>query len=257
MRQIRPRAGRDARREGRNKIAAMPRYIVLLCALTAVAATCAATSRPAEAKPCDLGQVIAKRPLLLPSPSTFYSVDVLNPDVVRKGRTYYMFFSGNREHTPAGLWRTGLATSRSPLGPFRVQRGLRGTFLNGGTTMWRGRFWQATSHYRYGNVLMSSRNGRRWRRVAQIPAPDEWPTIADFYLRPRGNGLRAYMLVRATNGAAVGGTIAALDWRHGKWSGFRTLLAPGPLAWENTDLGEPGALQCAWSPAAALHRDWC
>lgn len=183
--------------------------------------------------------MVTQRPLLLPRPGTFYSVDALNPDVVRRGRTYYMFFSGNREHSPAGLWRTGVATSRSPLGPFRVHPGLRGAFLNGGTTLWRGQFWQATTHYKYGTVLMSSRNGLRWRRVAPIPAPPGWPVMADFYLRPRGSALRAYMLVRTNPTTSSGGNIASMDWIDGKWTRFKALLPPGPLPWENLDLGEP------------------
>jgi hypothetical protein len=108
---------------------------------------------------CSLGRVVTERPLLLPRPNTFYSVDALNPDIVRRGRTYYLFFSGNRDHSAAGIWRTGVATARSPLGPFRVRHGLEGRFLNGGTALWHGRFWQATESYDYGAVLMSSADG--------------------------------------------------------------------------------------------------
>jgi hypothetical protein len=191
---------------------------------------------------CGIGRLVTQRPLLSPRPYTFYSVDALNPDVVRRGRTYYMFFSGNRAHSPAGIWRTGVATSHSPLGPFRVRPDALGDFSNGGTTLWHGRFWQATSDYRYGNVLMASRDGRHWRRITQLPSLPAWPTMADFSLQRRRGGLRIYMLVRARNGVGAGGTIATLDWIGGRWRHFRASLAPGPLPWENLDLGEPAPI---------------
>src|SRR3954447_12084002 len=120
-----------------------------LATLAAALASCLPTS-PARAQvgACRIGRVVAERALLQPRPGTFYSVDALNPDVVRKGRTYYMFFSGNNVRTFGGDWRTGVATARSPRGPFRVRPGLPGDFVNGGTAVFRRRFWQAA--YRNG-----------------------------------------------------------------------------------------------------------
>src|SRR4051794_38614260 len=152
-----------------------------------------------------------------------------------------MFFSGNDVHAFGGDWRTGVAASRSPLGPFRVRPGLRGPFVNGGTAVWRGRFWQATYHYGQGPVLMSSRDALNWRVVAAIRAQAGWPLGADFYLQPPRGRLRTYLLVRRSETIAAGGRIAVMDWlRAGRrWTGFRTLLAPGSQPWENLDLGEP------------------
>jgi hypothetical protein len=204
-------------------------------------ATAASASNATMATRCSLGHVVAERPLLLPRTGTFYSVDALNPDIVRKGRVYYLFFSGNSEHSPGGVWRTGVAIARSPLGPFRVLPTFQGRFLNGGTTVWHGRFWQATLSYDYGNVLITSRDARRWRRVASIPAPAGWPVAADFYLQARPDRLRVFMLVRRSPTIPAGGTIAVMDWirASGRWTRFRTLLAPGVLPWDNLDLGEP------------------
>src|SRR4051812_32703083 len=79
-----------------------------------------------------------------------------------------------------------------------------------------------------------------WRTVAPIPAPDGWPLVGDFYVRPRADGLRVYMLVRRSETIPAGGTIAVRDWHaDGRWTGFRTLIAPGSQPWENLDLGEP------------------
>src|SRR4051794_24691062 len=213
-----------------------------LATLAAALAACLPTSAArAQVGACRLGRVVAEQALLKPQPRTFYSVDALNPDVVRKGRTYYMFFSGNNVHTFGGDWRTGVATSRSPLGPFRVRPGFVGPFVNGGTAVWRGGFWQATYRYGQGPVLMSSSDAMKWRVVAPIRAPAGWPLVADFYLQPLRGRLRMFMLVRRSETIAAGGTIAVMDWvlSGRRWSGFRTLLGPGSEPWENLDLGEP------------------
>ena len=195
-------------------------------------------------RPCDLGRVLWERPLLTPKAGTFYSVDALNPDVVKRGKTYFMFFSGNDVHTPAGDWRTGVATAARPGGPFYVRSWLRGNFLNGGTAVWRGRFWQAYSHNRRGGELAVSKDARHWRRVSSIPhlASRGWPVSADYFLERRRGGLRLYMLVRS---ATVGlhGSLASIDWRRGQWSHLRVLLSPGIQLWENADLGEPASIR--------------
>jgi hypothetical protein len=214
--------------------------VLALALLSAGEAAAAGTRSPR----CDLGPVRAERTLLEPRVGTFYSVDALNPDVVKRGGTYHLFFSGNSLHTPGGQWRTGVATARSPLGPFRVWRGFAGDFLNGGTAVWRGRFWQAYTHNRRGGELAMSRDGVRWGRVAAIPnlARHGFPLSADYFLERVPGGLRMYMLVRRAL-TGLGGGLATIDWRRGRWRRFRTLLFPSALAWESADIGEPAAVR--------------
>lgn len=219
--------------------------------LARLAMSCAAVicfaAAPASAAPpaaaCDLGTVLTERTLLTPRADTFYSVDSLNPDVVKRGSTYFMFFSGNDVHTPAGDWRTGVATATRPGGPFRVRNWLRGNFLNGGTAVWRGRFWQAYSHNRRGGELAVSSDARHWRRVSAIPdlSSRGWPVSADYFVERRRAGLRVYMLVRSSP-VGLNGSLASIDWRHGRWGRFRVLLSPGRQPWENADLGEPATI---------------
>ena len=95
--------------------------------------------------PCAFGAPVSERVVLAPAPGTFYSVDVLNPDVVRTRHGYRLYFSGNDRRTDAGFWRTGVARSDSPTGRFRVDPGVRLRFLNGGTTRSGGRWYHAAS----------------------------------------------------------------------------------------------------------------
>jgi hypothetical protein len=218
----------------------------VLMALVTVGAPAVAQADTTErnAGDCRLGKVVAQQTLLSPKAATFYSVDALNPDVVRRGRMYYMFFSGNQVHTAAGDWRTGVATARSPLGPFRVRRWLQGNFLNGGTVVRNGRFWQAYSHNERGGELAVSRNGRAWRRVAAIPSLSAfgWPVSADYSLQRVRGALRMYMLVRPAP-VGLGGSLASIDWTRQGWRRFRVLLSPSAEPWENADLGEPASIR--------------
>jgi hypothetical protein len=222
---------------------ALMRHLTLVVVLPVIILQPAGNVAASSTSACRLGKRVADRVLLTPRPGTFYSVDALNPDVVRRGRTYYMFFSGNHIHTVGGNWRTGVATARSPLGPFRVRRWLRGDFLNGGTAVWRGRFWQAHSG-RAGNELTVSRDGARWRRVARIPglSPRGWPLSADYFAEALRNRLRIYMLVRR-NPIGLGGSLASIDWHRGRWGHFRVLLSPSARPWETADLGEPAVVR--------------
>ena len=132
-----------------------------------------ALSAAAEASAsCDLGRPIAERVLIWPAPDSFYSSHALNPDVVRWRGRYYLFFSGNTVKSPHGVWRTGLAVSRHPAGPFRVTRAPASQFLNGGTIRFSGAFLQAANAWTgLAPVFYRSRNGRAWKRIFQMPVP--------------------------------------------------------------------------------------
>jgi hypothetical protein len=215
-----------------------------LSAVVLAATFVAAPTDEARAGECALGRVIAERTLIKPASSTFYSVDALNPDITRtRDGRWQLFFSGNDQHTAAGNWRTGFATSASPFGPFRVDSVARADRLNGGTVRWRGRLWQMSTHNRRGGELAVSTSGRRWRRVAGSPAlPDAYSFAADHYLQVISRRtLRLYALLRRRDHPLLG-EIGVADYRSGHWTGMRSILKPGPRAWENTDLGEPAVV---------------
>jgi len=206
-----------------------------------VAAAVLVAARPAhaaETQPaaCDLGRPVAQRVLVTPRPDTWYSVDALNPDVVRWRHRYWLFFSGNDVHNADGHWRTGVAVSRSPRGPFRVLE-RNWEFVNGGTLVRGGRLWQAATTPA-GPALMRSDSGLRWQTVSYVPTFPDWRTVvSDFSLRARvGSGIRAYFAGRA---GPTGADIGAVTFRDGRWSGWRLLLTREALQGDGSDLGEP------------------
>ena len=73
--------------------------------IAALPAGAAHAAKPAAA--CDLGRPVAERILVAPRAATWYSVDALNPDVVRWRHRYWLFFSGNEARTATGgpAWR--------------------------------------------------------------------------------------------------------------------------------------------------------
>ncbi|MGZ4270205.1 MAG: hypothetical protein ACXVSX_13475 [Solirubrobacteraceae bacterium] len=192
---------------------------------------------------CGAVAPLEQRALLAPRAGTFYSVDALNPDVVRWGGRYLMYFSGNDTHSPAGRWRTGLAVARSPLGPFAVST-LSRPYLNGGTVAWRGRLWQATwrSSGTPDGVLLSSPDGMHWSRVAAIPQHvGPYLLTADYSLQVVQGRLRLWAIGR-TNPPALASRIFYMAWQNYRWGRPVTVAAPGRQAWNAIDLGEPKAI---------------
>lgn len=177
--------------------------------------------------------------MLLPRAGTFYSQDVLNPDVVRRGNLYYLFFSGNRAATDAGDWRTGVAVSRSPTGGFHVLPQVQAPFLNGGTRVIGKTFVQMATPTDFGQPrIYKSRNLRTWKQGAAMPAgiPGSWNAFqSDPYYDASG---RVYFAARPGPGGADLGVRRYFG--NGKWGAARTVLRRGaPGAWDATDLGEP------------------
>jgi hypothetical protein len=197
------------------------------------------------ASACGIGRLIGERVLLRPKAATFYAEDALNPDVVRYRGRYLMFFSGNPVQSANGDWRTGVAIAKRPLGPFRVDRRLKGRFLNGGTTVSGGRLLQATSALdRKLPALLTSRDGVNWRRFGAFPEGSGWHTgQADFFLDQRQDWLDAYFLARPA-GAQFYGSIAKARYRNGRWYGFNRIIAPSPKL---IDLGEPAVFRAGGS----------
>jgi hypothetical protein len=178
--------------------------------------------------------------ILRPASGSFYSRDVLNPDVVRYRGRYLLYFSGNATATQGGGWRTGVAVARHPLGPYRVNRHMKAPFLNGGTALQAGRLYQAATSIASGvGELFTSRNGLDWRRIAHVPngAPDSWDRWRfDLSLASRGGGLELLFAGRAGSiGAELGGTRLV----DGRWGRPRRILSRRPGAWDGLDLGEP------------------
>jgi hypothetical protein len=210
-------------------------------AITAALCGCSEEEGSTQVAPtCDFGKPIREQVVLRPRSGTFYSVDVLNPDVVKLGRRYLLLFSGNSARTEAGSWHTGLAVSRRPDGPFRVKRGVREDFLNGGTALYRGRLLHgATVPARREPVLFASRQGEDWREVESMPAgkPSSWRFFqTDLSLYPRRGGVEVYYAGRiGTTGADIG----VAWWSGGDWRGFRRVLTRKAGSWDGLDLGEP------------------
>lgn len=194
-----------------------PALVGGLCALAL-----AILPAPSTARACPTWQALYDRALLRPAGGTFYSVDALNPDIVRYHGRYLMFFSGNDVHTPAGRWKTGLAVSHSPAGRFRLTK-LRGDYFNGGTVVWRGWLYQTRELNSGGGELARSRDGLRWQHVAPIPIYPRkgYPLIADYALRPVKRALRLYALARRS-AVGLGGDIVALDFLDGRWRSPQT-----------------------------------
>jgi hypothetical protein len=219
------------------------------CGSTATHST--ATRLDGQRSPsCTLGSALGKgRQLLAPRRDTFYSVDVLNPDVVFFHGRYLMYFSGNDLHVQGGNWRTGLAIARSPLGPFRVQRTLEGQYLNGGTTVWHGRLWHVVEDNPVDDndirsELASSSDGVHWRHVSFLPGLTNTGVTyhgADFFLEPKGPRLSVYMLA-VPPGGGLGRSLGLTSYAAGSWSPLRIILnisAVATLPWASADLGEP------------------
>lgn len=194
--------------------------------------------------PCDFGRPIAERVVLRPRADTFYSRDTLNPDLVRVPGGYRLYFSGNERATDAGYWQTGLAVADSPLGPFRVRPRLRFPFLNGGT-VWDGRrYWHAANKTvdiggSGPGALYRSRDGRHWRRLADVPAPPPpaWDAYrSDFYVVKRRNGLNIHYAGRP---GPSGADLGMLRYRHGRFLGSKQVFVRTWPEWDGLDLGEP------------------
>ncbi len=196
-----------------------------------------------------------ERQLIAPRPGTFYSVDVLNPDMVAFHGQYFLYFSGNDRHAAEGNWRTGLAISRSPMGPFRVQKDLVGNYLNGGTTVWNGRLWHIVEDNPVDTTdilgeLASSSDGIRWNHQAFLPGfTVDGVTYhgADFFLEPEGSRLDVYMLAVPPSGG-LGRSLGFASYSDGHWSPFHIILnikSVTHMNWSSADLGEPATFYAA------------
>jgi hypothetical protein len=203
-----------------------------------------ANTGPAKADVCSIGDVAAETILIRPRPATFYSVDALNPDVVRYRGRWLMYFSGNRLHGAYSAWRTGLATAPALMGPWRVRPGWSIPYLNGGSVVWHDRLWQAAQPSSgRGLWLLSSRDGLRWRRVLRLPfALDPYQLTADHSLQVVRGALRVWVTARhATVGLAS--DIAYYDLRNGRPGAPRRVLGYGRFPWAAADVGEPAVVR--------------
>jgi len=197
--------------------------------------------------------------LLRPRPGSFYSVDALNPDVVVYAGKYLIYFSGNS--VPSATqpkWVTGLAVASRPMGPFHVDSRFRGRYLNGGTTLWRGRLWHLVE-VAPGTVneLADSVDGRTWHHVAWLPTfNSDGAKVAgsDFSLLVERGELVASMFLVHTQppGSAFSLGQVRFDGRH--WHGFETVLRrDASLPYEAYDVGEPEVFATVAHETAMLY----
>ncbi len=226
--------------------------VIAACLMTGCGSSgSSATSLVSRHSPqCSLGTQLGEgHQLLAPRPGTFYSVDVLNPDMVVFHGRYFMYFSGNDRHTAQGEWRTGLAIATSPTGPFRVQGDLEGNYLNGGTTVWHGRLWHVVEDNpvegsKVRSELASSSDGIHWRHESFLPGFTFAGITyrgADFFLEPESSRLGVYMLA-VPPGGGIGRSLGFASYADGHWSSSHIILsihAVAPLPWTSADLGEP------------------
>lgn len=232
--------------------------VVVACLLAGCGSSGPPTTNIAErtSPQCSLGTQLGEgRQLLAPRPRTFYSVDVLNPDVVAFHGRYFRVYSGNDRHTTEGKWRTGLAIAASPTGPFRVQGDLKGNYLNGGTTVWRGRLWHVYEDNPIEgpdirSELASSSDGIHWRHESFLPgftAAGITYHGADFFLEPEGSRLDLYMLA-VPPGGGIRRSLGFASYAAGHWSDFHIILpisAVARMPWASADLGEAATFSVA------------
>jgi hypothetical protein len=181
---------------------------------------------------------VQERVLLRPDPGTFYSVDVLNPDVIRWHGRYWMFFSGNSVRTDAGDWRTGVAVSRSPLGPFRTLP-MEEPFLNGSTRIFGNELVQVATPLSFGQpVVYSSSNLGIWTAGSEMPAGSGWDTFqSDPYFDRSG---LVYFAARSGPGGA---DIGSRRYSDGQWGAAKLELRRSASGWDSLDLGEPATFR--------------
>ncbi|MGB2953034.1 MAG: hypothetical protein WBB74_06550 [Gaiellaceae bacterium] len=202
----------------------------------------ASTGAPhAEGQSClALGKPVAERVLVAPRPKTFYAVDALNPDVIRWRGRYVLLFSGNAANLDAGDWYTGLADSRRPLGPFRVEPRVRLPFFNGGSTVWRNRLYTGVTLRASGQpALFESPDARHWHEIARMPVlsgPSWRARQSDLSLDWTPKRRRVYFAGRPGPSGADIGVASYLGGR--RWGAFRIALRRQP-GWDSFDLGEP------------------
>jgi hypothetical protein len=199
------------------------------------------------------------QPLLRPRPLSFYSVDALNPDVVVYHGSYLMYFSGNS--VPSATqpkWVTGLAVASHPMGPFRVDARFRGRYLNGGTTLWRGRLWHLVEIIPGAvNELANSVDGRTWHRVAWLPSfvsNGAQVVGADFSLVVERGELVASMFLVHTRPPGSAFALGRVHFNGRRWHGFETILRrDASLPYEAYDVGEPEVFKAADGETAMLY----
>lgn len=213
----------------------------------------------AAAPYCSLGVLQRNQPLLRPRPRSFYSVDALNPDVVAYHGKYLMYFSGNSvSSTIQPRWVTGLAVASRPMGPFRVDARFRGHYLNGGTTLWRGRLWHLVEVVPGTvNELATSVDGRTWHHVAWLPtfvSNGVKVAGADFSLFVEHGELVASMFLVHTRPLGSAFALGRVHFDGRRWHGFETVLRrDASLPYEGYDVGEPEIFDTAAGETAMLY----
>jgi hypothetical protein len=194
-----------------------------------------------QEQPCNLGKPISERAVLRPKLKTFYSIDTLNPDVIRWRGRYWMFFSGNSSHTPGGDWKTGVAVADSPLGPFHVLAKMAAPFLNGSTRAFGNSLVQIATPPGFGQpVLYRSSNLGTWKARSTMPAGFAWNAYeSDAYYDVSG---LVYFAGRPGPGGADIGSRRYLGGN--RWGEAKLELGRGqPSSWDALDLGEPSVFR--------------
>jgi len=206
-----------------------------------------------DASPASVVWEVAPEPVLARgSPGEWDGVDVLNPSVVRRGGSYFNFYSGYDGRT----WRTGLATSEDGTHWDKV-----GAVLAPDDATWEGGYiaangtavavgeeflcwYQAGDPPRIG--LATSSDGTSWRRLPQ-PVLDAGPrgswderAVADPYVLAEGGRYYMYYLGedrarRQRLGVAV--SEDGIQWI--KLRGNPVLELGEPGSFDEAGLGEP------------------
>jgi hypothetical protein len=230
--------------------------LLLYATLQGDATTAGTQARVAD---CSLGVLRQQQPLIRPRPRSFYSVDALNPDVVAYDGEYLMYFSGNS--VPSATqpkWVTGLAVASHPMGPFRVDARFRGHYLNGGTTLWRGRLWHLVEVIPGAvSELANSVDGRTWHHVAWLPSfvsNGAQVVGADFSLVVERGELVASMFLVHTRPLGSAFALGRVHFDGRRWHGFETILRrDASLPYEAYDVGEPEVFKAATGETAMLY----
>lgn len=135
----------------------------------------------------------------------------------------------------------------------------RGRYLNGGTTLWRGRLWHLVEVVpgTVVNELADSVDGLTWHHVAWLPTfSSDGAKVAgaDFSLFVERGELVASMFLVHTRPLGSAFALGRVHFDGRRWHSFETILRrDASMPYEAYDVGEPEVFKAAAGETAMLY----
>ena len=135
----------------------------------------------------------------------------------------------------------------------------RGRYLNGGTTLWRGRLWHLVEVVpgTVVNELADSVDGLTWHHVAWLPTfSSDGAKVAgaDFSLVVERGELVASMFLVHTRPLGSAFALGRVHFDGRRWHSFETILRrDASMPYEAYDVGEPEVFKAADGETAMLY----